>query len=576
MKKNLFFLLILFFSLPIAAKERSLSEIKSIAAKYLPSPTGTSAKKAKAIRTADFTVLHADEQLTVVGAESDAAGFVIVANDDAFSPVVGYSDGIFSVKENEALAWFVSAASKSMASMLADGKVREPLLTSAAPVIEPLLTSTWSQSAPFNNLCPATSAGAAYPCGCVATAMGQIMNYHKYPVQGSGSRQYSFNPGDGQGYLLSANFGETTYDWDNILDEYKSGAYNDAQANAVAQLLLHCGVAVEMQYTPTGSGAYSSEARAGLIKYFLYNENMTLCYRKYYSLEAWMNLIYSELSADRPLYYAGSDDSRGGHAFVLDGCDANGLVHINWGWGPTGGNGYFDITLLNPPGYSFSVGQELIMGIAKPEVTISYASQIVSDYEFTIASTLKSGGINRITGVSVGSSIWNLTGESWAGSLAVVAEKDGAITPLQSRTISNTANRYNVLSNISENFKAIISLANLTENGTYRIFLAAKSDKDTSWQLVRRGTLTNSYLLTISGGEVTSLVADTDDTWTSSVSTGIDALNYTDQPGKTLSQSGVYTLQGQKIGESIEDVKPNYHGVVIQRSGNSTKKVVLK
>ena len=105
--------------------------------------------------------------------------------------------------------------------------------------LQPLLSSVWNQSAPFNDLCPVATNGSHYPCGCVATALGQIMYFHKYPDIGAGEKQYSFKPADGVGELLSANFGETHYEWNNMLDSYESGNYTSTQAHAVAEMILH-------------------------------------------------------------------------------------------------------------------------------------------------------------------------------------------------------------------------------------------------------------------------------------------------------------------------------------------------
>ena len=551
MKRNLIILSILLFAMGIAAKERSLNEIRNIASNYLYRVSTSKAQQAKAKGNTTLRVLHADKNLTVMG--TSEAGFVIVANDDAFQPVVGYSDGSFDMSNNESLAWFVSAVSSSMKSMLEDGRVRRlPVAPQAAPVA-PLLVSTWSQSTPYNNMCPSTEGGNHYPCGCVATAMGQIMNYHKYPEHGSGEKQYSFRPATGEGQLLYANFGETYYDWDNILDQYTTGDYTDVQADAVALLLLQSGVAVEMQYTPSGSGAYSSEAKNGLIKYFLYNENLGIFYRDYYSLEVWMQMIYEELNKQRPIYYAGVDENRGGHAFVVDGYNAEGFVHINWGWGPDGGNGYYDITLLNPSGYSFSIGQNMIMGIAKPTETVEYQSHIVSPDDFIVSNATKIATNNYITGVSVGTRLYNVSGGAWTGSLAIIMKNGNKTYVLQERTVSSTADGYNVLSNISENFKAAIKIPEVA-NGTYHLFVASKDGRDDDWRLVRREErLVNSYLITITDGEVIKFESNVDDTWP--ITTAINAVTVT-KP--VVSDNNWYTIDGQRLNG-----EPTQRGIYI-------------
>ena len=82
----------------------------------------------------------------------------------------------------------------------------------------PFLTSEWGQSTDgasnltFNYYTPSN-----YVCGCVATALGQILNYYEWPITGTGSHSYTWDNGTDDPQTLSANFGATTYDWANIL-----------------------------------------------------------------------------------------------------------------------------------------------------------------------------------------------------------------------------------------------------------------------------------------------------------------------------------------------------------------------
>ena len=558
MRKILLFTLLLIAFVPVLAKDRSPIEIKSIALQTLQGLSSSQAHRAQSISGDNLKVLHANSALTVVGLEGE--GFVIVANDDTFQPVVGFSDGEFAMDKNDGLAWYVETASLCMQAALTDNSARRsPVVPTTAPV-EPLVTSVWNQDTPFNDLVPKNSkTDKKYPCGCVATALGQIMNYHKYPEHGSGYKQYSFKPEDGVGQLLEANFGETTYDWANIIDNYE-GNYTEEQGNAVALMILHCGVSVEMNYTPTGSGAYSSEAKTGLIKYFLYNKNLGLFYRDYYSMEAWMDMIFTELNNGRPIYYAGSDSSRGGHAFVFDGYNEDGLVHVNWGWGSNGGNGYYDISLLNPPGYSFSRGQDMILGIAKPTEAVEYQSHVVSSEPFE-AKLSKIGNNYYVAGISAGNSLWNLCGDSWSGHLAIVMENEEHTYVLQDRTVSSTANRFNVLSNISEPFKAMAKIPADVADGIYHVFVGSKDERDTAWRLVRRsGEKTNSIVIEVKNGEVTSSGTTANDTW---VPTAISDVRMND----SSSPVRYYDLQGREVDASTR-------GLVIMKQGNSVKKVV--
>ena len=560
MKKHLLLFLVLAgFTVGGTARERTLTEKQALARQYVSMPGGK--KRAKA-ETAQWTALLDNGMLTVMGA--DKAGFAIVVNDDQLGTVAGYSDAHFD-ETNESLQWFLTTVSSSLVNNSLSANSRKaavPPSEKYKPSMDPLLASTWNQSTPFNDLCPKDNKGKAYPSGCVATALSQIMYFHKYPEKGSGQKQYSFKPADGVGELLSANFGETTYDWANMIDNYESGNYSEEQGNAVATIMLHCGVAVEMNYTPTGSGAYSSEARIGLITFFNYHKNAGLLNRAYYSLEEWMDIIYNELNHNRPLYYAGADANRGGHAFVLDGYDSNGFVHINWGWGANGGNGYFDITLLNPSGYEFSQGQDMIIGIDKPDVQdIVYESHIVSDNALSVSR------FGAMLNVSPGTSLWNLCGYKWSGQLGVILKNAEHTYVLNSVTAKDVANRYNTLSSQTPSdavLGGMLKLPTDIADGEYRLFIGSMDERDTDWRLVRRrNNVVNNYKVTISDGKLTSLEQDTDDTWPNEMTTGIQAVQ---AKSKSLNQA-IYDLNGRYVGSDLNALQK---GIYIVRG----KKVV--
>lgn len=543
MIKNI--LLVFLFSIPsltITAHQRTLTEMQNEAQSvFAVKSSRVSAKECK------LQVVLQKEMLTVLGNDSQ---FVIVANNDAFRAIVGYADGVYTA-ENTSLTWFIDAVNEAMASDMAGNVTKRASVVPDASKykikVEALVQTTWSQREPYNNLCPKVSNGKCYPTGCVATALSQIMNYHKYPEHGIGKKQYSFKPEEGVGEILSADFENTTYEWDKMLNNYVKGSYSDEEANAVATLMLHCGVAVEMGYTSSGSGAYSSEARNGLMKFFGYNENAGLVSRDYYSLEQWMGMIYSELNKNRPLYYAGSDKTSGGHAFVIDGYDETGLVHVNWGWGADGGNGYYDITLLNPSNYQFNLGQTMIVGIDLPTAEVTYESHLVSDDPMSVTK------IGKLLSVSAGKKIWNLNGDAWEGELAVVLEGEGKIYELSKVTVGKTAHNYNVLSNTSSNLGGILTLPTDVADGKYRLYVGAKNSCDDRWQLVRRSEgQTNCYQLTIQNKTVSSFVDCTDDTWQNNT-TSIGAVQYYGN----ATTNRCFNMQGQRVGN-------DYKGIIVK------------
>lgn len=276
------------------------------------------------------------------GQESE--GFIIVSADDVAEAVLGYSDsGSFDPGNiSPATAWWL----EEYASQIEWARTSDRVATAntARPVwapIAPMVKTKWNQSKPFNNMCP-TINDTHCVTGCVATAMAQIMNYHRWPAtHGTSSSSYTWN-----GQTLSFDYANTTFDWANMLDVYASGAYNDTQANAVATLMYACGVSVEMSYSTGSSGAPTSYVCNALKDYFGYDKSVHSEYRCYYSTAEWEELIYDQLKTYGPVQYSGHSNS-GGHSFVCDGYSTDGYFHINWGWGGVS-DGYFLLSALNP------------------------------------------------------------------------------------------------------------------------------------------------------------------------------------------------------------------------------------
>jgi hypothetical protein len=215
--------------------------------------------------------------------------------------------------------------------------------------VAPIIQSSWGQGTYYNQYCPGNT-----PVGCVAVAMGQIMKRWGYPNVGFGSHSYTAAPYGTQ----TANFGTTNYSWSLMANSLSN--YN----TYVATLLYHCGVSVNMQYAPGGSGAYDTDAASALTTYFGYKSTLSLKQKSNYTATAWDALMKAEVDANRPVYYSGSGPA-GGHAFNLDGYQGSAYpyhFHFNWGWDGYD-NGYYLLSMLNPGGETFNIGCEAIIGI---------------------------------------------------------------------------------------------------------------------------------------------------------------------------------------------------------------------
>jgi hypothetical protein len=263
--------------------------------------------------------------------------------------------------------------------------------------VQPLLKTTWSQSAPYNQYCPTktNSSGEQENCpvGCVALAIGQIMKYHNYPETGKGSKSYQPL---GVGAVISADFENTQYKWSLMKNSYtrfgSTKFYTDEEADAVATMLFHAGVSVGTIYALSGSSAFAyGNIPRDLVENFRYSEDsIRYVSRADYTKEEWMNLIYNELSMGRPVFYAGNSPTFGGHAFVIDGYDSTGRVHINWGWRGSD-DGYYDIDLTEGEN-NYSKNQSMVIGIMPPSGTETAISQPETE-ERVIENIFKANGI---------------------------------------------------------------------------------------------------------------------------------------------------------------------------------------
>ena len=194
--------------------------------------------------------------------------------------------------------------------------------------VDPILKDSWYQDAPHYNMCPLDKDGNRCLVGCVATAMTQVMHYWNWPAKGTGYHEYVDEKGCGQ--KLSANFGEHTYDWPNILDTYKEGEYTKEQADAIALLSSDCGIAVNMTYGAESSASRSFYQSIALANYFDYDRGVQMLYRDFYSLEEITLILKKELAAGRPVLASGGNNVRS-HAFVIDGYDENDWFHLHIG-----------------------------------------------------------------------------------------------------------------------------------------------------------------------------------------------------------------------------------------------------
>jgi len=338
MKRNLFLILALFLGVTtLQAKPVEVSAAKSLGLSFIQHKEMFAKNTVNDLDLA-YTY-HAGNGMATMFVFNFDGGFVIVAADDCSSPILAYSNqGNFDYETApDGLRFMLSEVSRGIEIVVEQDKpVSNDIVCRwknleaygmlhperGQAIVGPLVQLRWNQDSPYNMYAP-----GGCPTGCVATAMAQLMKYWEWPVQGTGEHSY-VSPGYGQ---QSANFGETTYDWDNMIEYYGNGAGTPEQKEAVATLMYHCGVSVNMSYEPDGSGAFSTDVPGAINTYFSYSEHATYV-AKGGSYNEWVNLLKTNIDQHIPLYYSGHSED-GGHAFICDGYDSDDFFYFNWGWG---------------------------------------------------------------------------------------------------------------------------------------------------------------------------------------------------------------------------------------------------
>ena len=348
--------------------------------------------------------------------------FVLVPADDRLQPVLGYSlNGKFdyeNMPENkaawiqeysDAVAYAIEHQTRATDEVLQqwnDLAAGRPGAMRAVTVVAPLLTTHWNQGTPYNMLCPSNSV-----TGCVATAMAQVMKYWNYPSHGIGTHTYTHSTYGN----LTADFQSTNYDWTNMLNDYTSSS-TQVQKLAVATLMYHCGVSVNMDYSPSSSGAPTAWVADALKTYFNYSSQIQHYYREDYTYNVWIGMLKSDLDLLRPIQYHGSND-RGGHSFVFDGYNSSNYFHVNWGWGGYQDE-YYGINGMSPGtggtgsgSGTYNLGQGAILGIHPSDCVAAAPANLTytqSGRNVTLSWNAGSGAVSYnvyYNGIYVGNTI---------------------------------------------------------------------------------------------------------------------------------------------------------------------------
>ncbi len=417
----------------------------------------------------------------------DNNGYVVVSGSDVTEQILGYTDSGSFDEDNmppslksllqyyaDEIRWVKDHPEKVKPASKAKRKAAQTRHS-----IAPILTCTWNQGDPYNYSCPdyykqdGTTGRPA--SGCVATALTQVIYHYKYPSETTGripahSNSYNTDAGTKTVNMPAIPAG-AKIDWANMLDSY-NGSETEAQKKAVGDLTFYVGQAVRMGYGASSGSSYHY-AEEMFEKYLGFDDS---CYRAFntdYAIQDWFDLIYNELAAGYPVAYGGSSTG-GGHAFVLDGFDGEGLFHVNWGWGG-GSNGYFRITVLNPGDNSgigasssadgYTMGQDAIINLRPGDDGIADKTSL----NMTIASP-------RVSGTTIRASFRNGTSTPNDYEAAIVRKGDLGQWEVvgEIQTLDNLANG-------STKSLPFDMTGAFTAPGEYRLTPASRLKGETKW-----------------------------------------------------------------------------------------------
>ena len=423
----------------------------------------------------------------------EGSGFVIVSGSTLTEPIIAFSkNGSFSPDSlPEAVKIWLQCSEEQIRKVEA---LCQPVNTQrdSEEAIEPLLSTQWHQTSPYNSKCPIQE-GENCLTGCVATAMAQIMNYFQWPqdtvafIEG-----YISDRGVNVEYL-----NPTAFKWGKMKNNYD---YEDSgeETDAVAELIRYCGQAINTDYGLSGSTA--SVSPEVMIRYFDYSNTTRNVSRSHYSTLHWEQLILNELKEGRPVLYSNVD-----HSYICDGYDGNWLFHINWGWGGRY-DGYYLLSVLNPyeesiygeaGGNGFNIWQSAIIGI-QPNHGEDRISEI---YSLTYWLTEPDAPYTRegqgdFKGVELTGGVVDYKGNSNIDHAWILYKGDEQVAVLATKP------DISIVQNESYSVYAKVDFGTGLEDGEYYIRQCYRSDENQKW-IYCLGSSTDFYIAYIEGEKLT-------------------------------------------------------------------------
>lgn len=498
---------------------------------------------------------------------AEGAGSVLLCKDDKFRPVLGYTSTVINTESELpcGMKWWLAEMNRQIQAMAtadatSDGAKMEQTAEEGYTVVAPLIQTKWGQGSPYNIYAPEFN-GSNAPAGCVATSLAQILNFNEWPKSAQFVGRYSTDGGKNYteeeisttySYPYKTAYGN--YSVDGSLTNIATITYNIVERKNIGWLLRDCGYANDMIYGADASGALAINTSLSATNCFSYPaEAIKYAYRLFYSDAEWHNIVYGELKKGYPIQYGGSDED-GGHAFVVHGIDADGLVAVNWGWNGVY-DGYFAMDVMDSGSGTFRYYQYITYGFHPTPLSDDMKESLwAGDYSLTNGSgdekiLLQSEGIYNYTPYYFTGTLAiyfeDLTG-GITGGIILIDEEEDAMQPFYGYSFRQQS--------IDE------YIAEITEKGhTYKVYIASSTEEESEKGILRKARVEGGmkyYTMTVDSYG-TPYITGTDFATTSI--NDISANTSAEQTGKT------YSISGQQVNN-------DYRGIVIKNG----KKIVKK
>ncbi|MDE6443095.1 MAG: C10 family peptidase [Muribaculaceae bacterium] len=475
------------------ARQISPQEAASVASEFLSGQTSIAAEQ--------LTTRSSNVESSKVGAyhiiNYPSGGFVIVGGDDRMAKIIGYSDKgqINTERLPLQLKNILEGYEKVYAELKGNDAMHNSWATTLTRASEEVVlnTANWNQFWPYNVKAPQFNEENG-PIGCVATALAIIMKYNEYPVKVVTPFKHKwFSEGTPHTY----DFGNMNLNYSLTKNDYEWGeTLSKEEEEAVAEILYAAAATVNMQFGNGSSSATLADKAHRLREWFGFSPDCQYICRSYFNDEKWHSLVKEQISHKMPVLYEGYGG--GGHTFVLDGYNSEGLFHINWGWGGYE-NGFFRLDDLK----EYNNRQGMIINLKPADDPYDYLNKysriwVDSGSVFDMTGIGESAGL-RIdreiieSGVpfraNLGVPTWPNDFEGYDG-LALIDESDKIIEVAQNSVQKVEVSIYDWYVNAGrdwtcygvKNWYDVIFSSPIKD--TYKLAYVAKENNDSDWKLV--------------------------------------------------------------------------------------------